>query len=69
FLRRYAELDPDVDRALTTFLEGTTLLRLAAIHGDWTRGALAARLLQRSERLLAAAPAGRRGRKGAPMFA
>lgn len=50
---RYEQLDPDIDPALVSFLEGTTLLRLAEIHGTARGGAeLAANLLEEAECLL-----------------
>lgn len=53
FLRRYRDLDPELDDELVTFLEGTTLLRLAAIHLPRAGVGLAAALVNRSGRLLA----------------
>ncbi len=54
FVDRSLGLDPDLDRGLLRFLEGATLLRLAAIHQPRDRGEwLAGRLLVEAEELLA----------------
>lgn len=53
FVDRYLRLDPDLDRSLLRFLEGATLLRLAAIHQPRDRGEwLAGRLLVEAKELL-----------------
>jgi Ser/Thr protein kinase RdoA (MazF antagonist) len=52
FLRRYRELDRELDGELVTLLRGTTLLRLASIHLARAGEALAAALLEDSERAL-----------------
>ncbi|MDQ3781216.1 MAG: aminoglycoside phosphotransferase family protein [Chloroflexota bacterium] len=53
FATMACRLDPDLDHELLRFLEGATLLRLAAIHLPRSRGEwLAGRLLGEAERLL-----------------
>ena len=54
FRDRYRDLDGDLDLDLLDFLQGATLLRLAAIHVSRPRGdRLAERLLRESEQALA----------------
>lgn len=56
FRDRSRELDRDLDPRLVRYLEGATLLRLAEIHSEKENGQwLAARLLDESRRVLAAA--------------
>lgn len=64
---RYGKLDAELDRDLVRFLVGTTLLRLAGIHGERERGAeLGRRLLEESRRALRRAPAAAARRRSSP---
>ena len=52
FLRKYRDLDPELEGRLVTFLVGATLLRLAEIHLPRAGRSIALALLVRAERAL-----------------